>query len=286
MNNDVKDESYSSGLHKPSLWLFLFVFFAVLPVLIYLSCYELFIENEFTSSRENLTQYYQRELTAFRNRATNRNIFLQLLQNYRDSCRKNIPDKLAENLVHLTELFDELPSNTSLISWNSNGEIVASFTRIHHSEKISEIQVRRFIDLLNESYSDFNSGIDLQTLQQTRDYELKNRPFFSSIKPLVGLNFPATRLFTQRNSLEQVADDRSEVFFFWDYSNAKDNSQGGFAAIIPRQNLPSTFALSRVLEKDPSANPEFTNGLFDSATGKTKLSFPQLQTVAEKMIAG
>lgn len=285
MSKDTKSElTYSSGLNKPGMWAFLFAFFVVLPVLIYLACYKNYLEDELISGKERVIKYYQRELTSFRSRATNRAIFLQQLQNFRDNCRKNLPDDTGKNLDHLDDLKKELPENFTLIQWQSNGETVASFTTL--PAQFPELQARRFVNLLVDSYTDFSSGLDLQTLQQTRDFEQKNRSFLLSLQPLTGRNFPATEAFTRRNSMIGNYLDRSEVFFYWDFFNGKDNSQGGFAAIIPRLNLSPTFALSLALNKDPSANPESTNGLFDSTSGKIELSFPPLLPVAEKMVSG
>ena len=93
MNNEAKsDKTYVSGLSKPGFWLFVYIFFAVIPVVIYLGCYEYYVENSYINGKDTTIKYYQRELTGFRSRATNKNIFLQVLQSFRDNCRRNLPD--------------------------------------------------------------------------------------------------------------------------------------------------------------------------------------------------
>lgn len=278
----AKDASYSSGLHKPGMWIFLFAFFAVLPIFIYLSCYENYLENEFISDKERVIKYYQRELTSFRNRANNSNIFQQQLQNFRDSCCRNLPEKTAENLQHSKDLQEELPRNFSIIQWNGRDEIIASFTRL--SGNFPPELAGQFVQLLVDSHLNFSAGKDLQTLQQTRDFETRNRQLLTSLRPLTGRHFPITQICTGRSTIQ--TSELADVMTFWDFFNNKDNSQGGFVVIIPRANLSPTFALSKALTKDPSANPESTNGLFDTTSGKIELSFPPLLPIAEKMVSG
>jgi hypothetical protein len=278
----AKEAIYSSGLHKPGMWVFLFIFFAVLPIFIYLSCYENYLENEFVSDKERVIKYYQRELTSFRNRANNSNIFQQQLQNFRDSCCRNLPDKPQDNLQHFIDLQEEFPKNFSIIQWNEREEIVASFTRL--SGNFTPELADSLINLLVDSYLDFSAGKDLQTLQQTRDFEARNRQLLLSLRPLTGRYFPITQICTNRSSIQ--TSELSEVMTYWDFFNNKDNSQGGFVVVIPRTNLSPTFALSKALTKDPGANPESTNGLFDTTSGKVELSFPPLLPIAEKMVSG
>lgn len=264
----------------------MYALFAVLPLLIFLECYGTYLESDFVASKERTIKYYHRELTAFRSKATNKQIFLQLFQSFRDSCKRNIiasPEKILESLEDLTK---EIPSNTSFIFWDSSAQLNASFTRVFQPDNVPEEQLKLFVDMLLDANADFSSGTNLQTLHQAKAFEMNNRDFFSRISPLLGRNFPVAHAFTNRNSMTGDYMDTSDVFFFWDFLNNKDNSQGGFAAIVPRQALSPTFALSSVLAKDPSANPEFTNGFFDYTTGKIELSYPNLKNTVEEMIKG
>lgn len=277
--------TFSSGLLKPGMWLFLFAFFVVLPVFIYVYCYDIYLENDFDSSRKRLIKYYQRELTAFRNRATNSKIFSQLLQNYRETCLRNLPDSTEENVGHLADLFSELPGNTSILTWDSNHRTIASFTRIATGRQIAPEDTEELIVLVSDAHAAFSAGSELQTISQTRDFEEKHRPFFQRLMPLTGGNFPATEIITARNTIHGGFPNKAENFFYWDYFNGRDNAQGGFMAIIPREGLSPTFSLANVLGKDPSANPEFSNGLFDSSSGRIVLSYPPLMPTAEKIVS-
>ncbi|GAB4270725.1 MAG: hypothetical protein Kow0029_07750 [Candidatus Rifleibacteriota bacterium] len=282
------EKTFKSGLTKPGIWLFIFVFFAIIPLIVFLECYKTYLESDFIASRERTIKYYQRELTAFRSKATNKQIFLQLFQSFRDSCRKNIPNSTHKNLELLEELRKEIPKETNFIFWNSSGEIIASFTILDKGieNKVTPDQIQQFVDLLLNSNSDFSSGANLQTLHQAKVFEMTNRDFFASIAPLIGKNFQATQAFTNRNAMTGDYLDASEVFFFWDFINNKDNSQGGFAAIIPRRNLSPTYALSGVLAKDPTANPEFTNGFFDYTTEIIEISYKELMPIVKEMVEG
>lgn len=279
MQKPVKQElHFVSKLTQPSVWLILFVFFAALPIFIYSECYRTYLEDSFGVNREAMIKFYHRELTSFGNKATNRQIFLQQLQGFRDSYRRNLPE-LKKNTELVTELTQEAPEAASIIFWDSNGKLNNDFTRINAPE-ISNESIQRFVDMLLNAQNDFTTGSNLQTLHQIKIFEKQNEDFFNSITSLTGRAFPACQAFTSPNTMFGNYSSAADAFFFWDFFNNKNNTQGGFAAFVPIRNLPVTFGLSQVLQKDPSANPESTTGFIDFTTGEIQLSYPQLLEVA------
>jgi diguanylate cyclase (GGDEF)-like protein len=282
----IDNKTFIPGLNRPGMWLFIYLFFAVLPLLIFLECYKIYVHNDFRISREKTIKYYYRELTAFRSKATNKRIFLPLFQNFRDTCRRNLPLNFEEMQPHFAEINADLPKGSSLIAWDASENVVAGLTRLAESQTLSNEKVNRLVKVLLNAYADFSSGKNLQTLHQAKLFANKNREYFSEIQPLIGRNFPVSEAFTSRNTVVGDYLDLADVFFYWDFFNNKDNSHGGFMVVIPRESLSPVFALKGVLQKDPSANPEFSNGLFDITTGEINLSYPGMLPVAKEMVSG
>jgi diguanylate cyclase (GGDEF)-like protein len=286
-NDENKMKSFIPGLSRPGMWVFIYLFFAVLPLLIFHQSYKVYLENEFQESREKTIKYYYRELVALKRKATNQQIFLKLLQSFRDSFRRNLPQTPSLNPALIEGLFDEIPGNSTLISWDESENIIASYTRLSKAgQNVSEEKIRQFISLLLDAYYDFNTGANLQTLHQARLFEVQNRPFFYELRPLLGQNFPVHDAFTSRDLVTGEFLDVSDVYFYWDFYNNRDKSQGGFLVIIPKSSLAATFAISGVLKRDPSANPDYSCGLFDVTSGEVEVSYAGLQEVAEKMVSG
>jgi diguanylate cyclase (GGDEF)-like protein len=283
-SKNTEDKVFNSSLTRPGPWIFLYVFFAVLPLLIFLQSYKTYLSSNFENKKEKAVKYYQRELTAFRNRATNHQIFLKRLQGFSENFKQNMPENMDNNRALVENLYGEIPSNSSLIFWDATETSIPGLTRISTSVALTQEETNKFIELLLQAYTDFSSGANLQTLHQARVFTLTNREFLSSISPLTGYNFPATKAFTNRNAITGGEQENSDVFFFWDFINGKDNSQGGFAAIIPRKNLSPTYALSGLIKNDATANPEFSIGYFDTTTKEINLSYEPLKPVARSLI--
>ncbi|PKL47413.1 MAG: hypothetical protein CVV42_13215 [Candidatus Riflebacteria bacterium HGW-Riflebacteria-2] len=282
-NSNVNDTAFKSRLSQPTAWVVLFVFFAALPILIYYDCYGRYIDEQFARSREDVVKIFHRELTSFGSKATNRQIFLQQLQSYRDGLRRNIsePDR---NAVLSESLMQELPENTSMIAWDKDSNFVEELSAVKQ-DNLNREQHEKLIKILLNAHSDFSAGANLQTLHQIEYFEKEHADFFSQIAPLTGRAFSFTRAFTSPNSMFGSYLDTSETFFYWDFINNQNNNQGGFMVFIPLNSLPVTFGLSQVLLRDPSATPEFSNGFFDRTSGEIELSYPGLLQPAKQGVS-
>lgn len=271
---------FKSRLSQPTAWLVLFVFFAALPILVYYECYTRYIDEQFARNRDSIIKIFHRELTSFGSKATNRQIFLQQLQSYRDGLRRNItePDR---NAVLRESLMEELPENASMIAWNKDGKFEKELSAVRQSDLQPE-QLEKLIEILLNTHSDFAAGANLQTLHQIEQFEKDHAEFFAKLIPLTGRAFSFTRAFTTPNVMIGSYLSTSETFFYWDFINNQDNNQGGFMVFIPLKNLPVTFGLSQVLLHDPSATPEFSNGFFDRTSGEIELSYPGLLEAAKQ----
>lgn len=279
--NPLPEKIFKSRLNEPQVWVFLFVFFAALPLLIYFQTLQLYLEDNFNRNRDAMVSYHNRELTSFGSKATNRQIFLQQFQSFRDSFKRNIPEQ-NQNAHLIKSLVDDIPGNSSIILWNNRGQI--SSNSILPAGGLASETAQGFVEMLLNSFIDFTSGSNLQTLHQIKKFEQQNAAFFASLAPLLGRGFPISQAITSPNTMIGDHLSTAEVFFYWDFLNNRDNTQGGFAVIIPLRDLSPTFGLSQVLTKDPGANPEFTNGYFDQTSGKIELSFPQLMPVASEVV--
>lgn len=276
--NDKQEKHFESRLTQPSVWLVLFVFFAALPIFIYFQCYRVYLDDNFNISRESMIKFYHRELTSFGSKATNRQIFLQQFQAFRDMFRRNIPDQ--EKNINLIENFSkETPDTASIIFWDKHGKVSTDISRVKAPGLASD-SVQKFVEMLLNVQNDFSSGTDLQTLHQIKLFEKQNVDFFAHISPLTGRAFPASQALTSPNTMFGNYLSASDAFFYWDFFNNKDNAQGGFAVFVPIRDLPVTFGLSQVLQKDPSANPESTTGFIDFTSGQIQLSYPKLLDIA------
>ena len=58
-------KDFKSKLNEPQVWVFLFLFFAFLPLSIYYYAFKLYLEDTFNRNRTSMVQAFQREL-AFR----------------------------------------------------------------------------------------------------------------------------------------------------------------------------------------------------------------------------
>jgi diguanylate cyclase (GGDEF)-like protein len=272
--NKVNETAFKSRLSQPTAWIILFVFFAALPILIYYECYSLYIDEQIASNKEAIIKIFHRELTSFGSKATNRQIFLQQLQSYRDGLRRHT-DEPERNVVLSEALIEELPENTSIIAWDKDGRYQEALSAIRMTG-LSREQYDKLIEILLDTHSDFAAGANLQTLHQIENFEKEHADFFAKLVPLTGRAFSFTRAFTSPNVMFGSYLETSETFFYWDFINNQNNNQGGFMVFIPLKNLPVTFGLSQVLLRDPSATPEFSNGFFDRTSGQIELSYPGL----------
>lgn len=264
----MHEKQFESRLNQPSVWLVLFIFFAALPLFIYFKSYSQYLDESFARNRDSTIKFFHRELTSFGSKATNRQIFLQQLQGFRDAFRRNIPDT-GKNRQLIETVLQEMPSTTSLICWDNRGKIDEQVT-VAKNAGVSFEKRQKFIEMLLNAQNDFAAGSNLQTLHQIKLFEKQNADFMAELSPLIGRGFPLSQAFTNPNTMFGSYLSASDVFFYWDYFNNKDNTQGGFAVFIPIRELPVTFGLSQVLQRDPSANPEFTNGFFDFTTKDRK----------------
>ncbi|MBU1108625.1 MAG: diguanylate cyclase [Candidatus Riflebacteria bacterium] len=284
MNTAAKSEkAFESRLNRPTVWLVLFVFFAALPILIYYDCYIRYLDETFNRNRESIVKIFHRELTSFGSKATNRQIFLQQLQGYRDSFRRNYPET-DRNLGLKEGLLAELPENASLIVWDNRGQLLEELSQIK-SSGLSKEQTNKLIEILLNTHNDFSAGANLQTLRQIEQFEQSHADFFTGLFPLTGRAFSFTSAFTSPNKMFGNYLSSSETFFYWDFMNNHDNNQGGFMAFIPLKDLPVTFGLAQILLRDPSATPEIANGFFDQTTGQIELSYPGLLNAAKQGVA-
>lgn len=284
MKQTVKpDKHFESKLNQPIVWLVLFVFFVALPFFIYLACFNAFLQNNHDNSSESTIRYFHRELTSFGSKATNRQIFLQQFQSFRDIYHRNLSDAGKSKNI-LENLCNEMPKSTSLIFWDKHGELIKDNSRLP-TGKVKDESIQKFIEMILNSQSDFATGTNLQTLHQIKLFEKQNADFFAEIAPLTGRAFPVTQAITSPNTMFGNYLAASDVFFYWNFFNNKDNSQGGFAAFVPIKDLPVTFGLAQVLQKDPSANPEFSNGFVNFTTGEIQLSYSQLMPIARQALA-
>jgi len=279
----MHEKQFASRLTQPSVWLVLFVFFAALPVLIYFKSYSEYLDETFAMSRASNINYFHRELISFGNQVTNSQIFLRQMQGFRDAYHRNLPD--AEKNKDLIEtILQEMPSTASLICWNNRGKIDQSLTRMN-VDSISSQQLQQLIELLLNTQSDFSTGSNLQTLHQIRLFEQQNAKFMEAVAPLTGRSFQLSQAFTSPNKIFGSYLSTTDVFFYWDYFNNRDNLQGGFAAFFPTKELPVTFGLSQALNSYPGSTPEFSNGFFDFTTGEIQLSHPPLLPIAKEILA-
>lgn len=281
MNDKSGNERvFKSKLSQPTVWVVLFVFFAALPIFIYYECYSSYVDEQFARSRENVIKIFHRELTSFGNKATNRQIFLQQLQSYRDGLRRN-RSAIDKNIVLKEMLQEELPQNANIIAWDKDGSFIEKLSAIDKSG-LTVKQIEELIEILLDTHSDFSTGTDLQTLRQIELFEKKHADFFAQLVSLTGRAFSFTQAFTTPNSMFGSYLSNSDTLFFWDFINSQNNNQGGFMAFIPLKDLPMTFGLAQVLLHDPSATPEFTNGFFDRTSGELELSYPGLMEPAKQ----
>ncbi len=275
MNNKTGNgKAFKSRLSQPTVWVVLFVFFAALPILVYYECYSRYTDELFNRSRENVVKIFHRELTSFGSKATNRQIFLQQLQSYRDSLRRNTSE-IDRNIVLKEMLQQELPENASIIAWDKDGNFIDQLSAVDKSNLTAE-QIGALVKVLLDTHSDFSAGANLQTLNQIELFEKKHADFFAQLVPLTGQAFSFTQAFTTPNNMFGSYLSNSDTLFFWDFINNQNNNQGGFMIFIPLKELPVTFGIAQVLLRDPSATPEFTNGFFDRTSGEIKLSYPDL----------
>ena len=282
-NNNIAN--FSSSLHKPWVWICVYVFFTALPILIFLECYRTHLEHKKSKARSKVVKYYNRELTSFRSKSTNKQIFIQHLQLFRDNFRRNLP-KLEKNRTLHADLVKSFPKDATLIFWDSNRNFINQFNSSTNQDKLFAIQKQKdFIDLMLNSVLDYTNGTILQTEKQHEEFMQQHSAFFDSLAPVFGPYFPFSQAFLSPNKIISTHTDKTPVFFYWDFFNQKDNNQGGFAVIIPKSQLTSTFGLDQVLAKDPTANPDFSNGYFNQENKNLKLSFPSLGQIAEKLIA-
>ena len=281
MNTAARSEkAFESRLSQPTVWLVLFVFFAALPILIYYECYTRYLDESFAQSRESIVKIFHRELTSFGSKATNRQIFLQQLQSYRDGFRRNYPE-VDRNVVLKEGLMEELPENASLIVWDNRGKMLEELSELKNSG-LSKPQTDKLIEILLNTHSDFSAGANLQTLHQIEQFKQQHAEFFADLFPLTGRAFSFTSAFTSPNKMFGSYLSTSETFFYWDFMNNHDNNQGGFMVFIPLKDLPVTFGLAQILLRDPSATPEITNGFFDQTSGQIELSYPGLMDAAKQ----
>ncbi len=275
------ENNFKSRLNEPQVWLFLFVFFAALPLLIYYHTFKLFLENSFERSRISMVQTYQRELNSFGSKSTNRHIFLQQFQGFRDSLRRSYNEK-EQHPALIRSLLKDIPNSASLIIWDNRGLI--SSNSIIKADGIASDSAGKLVEMILNAFDDYSTGVNLQTLHQIKKFEQQNAGFFAEMVPLLGRGFPVNQALTSPNKVIGNYMSTAEVFFYWDFFNNKDNALGGFAAVIPIRKLSPVFGLQQVLSRELGATPESIFGYFDQTTGETTLSYQPLLPVAKKII--
>lgn len=280
MNQSLSQEkNFKSRLSLPQVWFFLFIFFAALPMMIYYKSYSVYLEDESFGNRSANEKYYYRELVAFANRTTNKQVFLQNLRLFNDTFRRNLPDN-TKNSELLDSLKNEIPTNSSIIFWDNQVRVIPDFTSIK-AQGITHEKAQGLVEMLIDSYNDFAAGTNLQTLHQIKIFEKQNAGFFIETAPLTGRNFPVSQAFTSPNTILGGYNSSSEVFFYWNFINSKDNSQGGFMVFIPIQNLSPTFSLSKIIKQETESSPEFSVGFFDQGSGHIELASQELTPIAQ-----
>ncbi|HNX76195.1 MAG TPA: diguanylate cyclase [Candidatus Rifleibacterium sp.] len=272
---------YKSRLNEPQVWIFLFVFFAAIPLFIYYQTYSLHIEDNFNRQRASMVQTYQRELNSFGARSTNRQIFLQLFQGFRDNLKRNYSEKAQHESIIKT-LLSEVPESTTLIIWGNHGRV--DDNSIIKTTGLASDSVQNLVSLILNAYDDYSTGINLQSLHQIKKFEQQHGPFFAAMTPLLGRGFPVSQALTSPNKITGNYMSTSEVFFFWDFFNKTDNSLGGFAAVIPLRNLSPVFGLQQVLSRETGSTPESVFGYFDQTSGEVAISYQPLLPVAKKLV--
>lgn len=279
--NPVDEKSFKSRLNEPQVWVFLFVFFAALPLLIYYHTYRLYLEDNFQRNRSSMVNAYQRELSSFSVKSTNRQIFQQLFQSFRDTYKKAYVEK-AQHPTLIRNLLQDIPANSSIIIWNDRGQVLPGSVISIPASGTENIE--KFIDLLITAFDEFSAGSNLQTLHQIKKFEQQHAQFFGSLAPLLGRGFPVSQALTSPNQVTGNYLSASEVFFFWDFFNRKSNTLGGFAVIVPLKSLSPVFGLKQVLSRDIGATPENSYGFFDQTSGEVAIAYQPLLPVARNVI--
>ncbi|MDD3148441.1 MAG: hypothetical protein PHD82_14200, partial [Candidatus Riflebacteria bacterium] len=275
------DNNFKSRLNEPQVWFVLFVFFAVLPLVIYYHTFKIFLENGFERSRSSMVQTYQRELNSFGSKSTNRYIFLQQFQGFRDAIRRSYAEK-EQHPALIGNLLKELPETASIILWDNRARIIPS--SLIRNDKIASDSTEKLVDIIINAFDDYSTGINLQTLHQIKKFEQQNAGFFAEMIPLLGRGFPVSQTLTSPNKVIGNYMSTAEVFFYWDFFNNKDNALGGFLVVIPIKNLSPVFGLKQVLNRELGTTPENVFGFFDQTTGETAVSYAPLLPVARKII--
>lgn len=275
------ENNYKSRLNEPQVWIFLFVFFAAMPLIIYYLTYRLHLEDNYARKRASLVQTYQRELNSFGARSTNRQIFLQLFQGFRDSIKRNSTEKKLHN-GFIKNLLEEVPDTTSLLIWDNRGNIDES--TIVRCSGLASDSVQNLVNLILNAYEDYSTGINLQSLHQIKRFEQQHAQFFTSMTPLLGRGFPVSQALTSPNKVIGNYMSTSEVFFYWDFFNNHDNNIGGFAAVIPLRNLSPVFGLQQIISRETGSTPESVFGFFDQTSQEVAVSYQPLLPIARKII--
>lgn len=276
-----EDKSHNSSLNRPYVWLILFLFFAALPLFIIYMAYGLYIERNFEVARQDTLSFYNRELTSFANRSANNNILSRMFQNLRDNLRRNITEPNKQQRL-IQALLEDLPDETTIILWDRNGNIVDSLTSTPKDDHVSVLPA--FVRLLLDAHSDFTAGSDLQSIHQIIQFQTRNTAELDSFIPFFGGRFPVTESFTEPNRLlNDAGSSAGKTYFYWDYLNSADNSNGGFATIIPAASIPGNFGLDLLLRDQPT-NPEFAQGYFDYSSYKVELTPANFKAQAKEII--
>ncbi len=283
MKSADTNKIYSSSLNKPILWVAVYVFFAILPLFIFLECHKTLVENQYFETRDRTIKYYQRELISFRSRSSNKQIFQQLFQSFRNNFRKNFVKGDFDKRGLLDDLLTELPPGTNLVFWDKQNNLIKELVS-SSTFPVSIAQGEAFSKLLTDAHNDFTTGALLQTTTQLENFKQKNKDFLARLYPFVDENFPITQALQSPDKVISFIEDSKKAYFFWDYFNSDNNEQGGFAAIVCQSDLNDLFGVNQVLGKDPTANPDFSNGYFDSTSDAIKLAYPKLTPVAKNLI--
>ncbi len=268
-------------MNEPQVWVFLFLFFAFLPLSIYYYAFKLYLEDTFNRNRTSIVQAFQRELASFGSRSRNSQLFQSHFQEFKEAYRRNFvaSDTHAELVKNL---MTEIPDTASIIIWDSRGRVLQD-SLVTAPEIGKELQ-EAFVDNLLQAYENFSAGTDLQTLHQIRKFEFENQDFAARMVPLLGHGFPTTQAFTSPGKVTGGYSSTAEVYFYWSFFNNSDNSLGGFATIVPLKGLSPVFGLNQAIAREQGSSPENSFGFFDQSTDEIVVSYQPLQPIARSLI--
>ncbi|HEY9070734.1 MAG TPA: diguanylate cyclase [Candidatus Ozemobacteraceae bacterium] len=257
-------------------WLIAFLVFFALPLGILLEGYRVYLQSISRDERAAFSQYLTRELTSFRNNAANDNVIQQLARNYRDAVRKKLPD-FPRTVSLSTDLASALPSGSTLLAWDGKGQ--PAFP----PASATPAPARAFVQSLSRAYTEVSQDAFVTGEAPNARFAKDNAETIRNAAPLTGLSFPYLDVAAAPGTIHHAGADR-QLICFWDTFVTGSPKSGGFAILVPVDELSEAWGLTQLLAADPTANPEQTSGFIDTeANGRSAISYKPLGATARRL---